>query len=183
MTEIHKVIASLVPEFKAIAKKLSHNKTDIDDAVQELCLYFMTINPKVLKDIYTKDGEKGLLSYAYIALRRSFYSKKSKFYYTYKKYYTNLIPHYETDDTLKQNINNSIYNYPETIDENYREKKLKKIEKELESLYWYDSQIFKLYYYESNTYDSLAKKTGISRNSLFNTIDKVRKIIKENLNE
>ena len=44
-------------------------------------------------------------------------------------------------------------------------------------------KVFELYYYESNTLDSLAKKTGISRNSLFTTIDKVREILKKELNE
>jgi len=48
---------------------------------------------------------------------------------------------------------------------------------------WYDRELFKLYYYEGNTLDSLAAKTKISRNSLFTTIDKVRTIIKEELGE
>ena len=57
------------------------------------------------------------------------------------------------------------------------------IEKELNKLCWYDKKIFELYYGESNTLDSLAKKTGISRNSLFTTIDKVREILKKELND
>ena len=48
---------------------------------------------------------------------------------------------------------------------------------------WYDRELFKLYYYEGNTLDSLAAKTKISRNSLFTTIDKVREILKKELNE
>jgi predicted DNA-binding protein YlxM (UPF0122 family) len=48
---------------------------------------------------------------------------------------------------------------------------------------WYDRELFKLYYYEGNTLDSLAAKTKISRNSLFTTIDKVRDILKNKLNE
>ena len=50
-------------------------------------------------------------------------------------------------------------------------------------MYWYDRELFKLYYYEDNTLDSLADKTGIGRNSLFNTIDNVRNILKKKLNE
>ena len=41
------------------------------------------------------------------------------------------------------------------------------IDKALEDVYWYDASVFKLYYYEGNTLTGLAKKTGISRNSLF----------------
>ena len=50
-------------------------------------------------------------------------------------------------------------------------------------MYWYNRDVFKLYYYEGNTLDSLAKKTKISRNSLFTTIDKVRELIKDELDE
>jgi len=50
-------------------------------------------------------------------------------------------------------------------------------------VYWYDREVFKLYYYKGNTLDSLAAKTKISRNSLFTTIDKVRTILKKELNE
>ena len=59
--------------------------------------------------------------------------------------------------------------------------KLDKIDLVLNDLYWYDKKVFELYYYEGNTLDTLAKKTGISRNSLFTTIDKVRTILKKEL--
>jgi predicted DNA-binding protein YlxM (UPF0122 family) len=39
------------------------------------------------------------------------------------------------------------------------------------------------YYYEGNTLDKLAAKTRISRNSLFSTIDKVRRLLKKELND
>ena len=61
--------------------------------------------------------------------------------------------------------------------------KLDKIDYVLNDLYWYDKKVFELYYYEGNTLDSLAKKTGISRNSLFTTIDKVREILKKELTD
>jgi predicted DNA-binding protein YlxM (UPF0122 family) len=61
--------------------------------------------------------------------------------------------------------------------------KLEKIDCVLDTLHWYDAELFKLYYYEGNTLDSLAAKTKISRNSLFTTIDKVRTIIKNELDE
>ena len=51
----------------------------------------------------------------------------------------------------------------------------------MDDLYWYDRELFKLYY-SGETLDSLAAKTKISRNSLFTTIDKVRTILKKKLN-
>ena len=60
---------------------------------------------------------------------------------------------------------------------------LELIDKELDKISWYDRELFKLYYYEGNTLDSLASKTRISRNSIFTTIDKVREALKKNLDE
>jgi DNA-directed RNA polymerase specialized sigma24 family protein len=75
-----------------------------------------------------------------------------------------------------------ISNIPEepTV-KNLEFEKLDKIDLVLNDLYWYDRKVFELYYYEGNTLDTLAKKTGISRNSLFTTIDKVRTILKKEL--
>ena len=61
--------------------------------------------------------------------------------------------------------------------------KLELIDKELDKIpYWYDRELFKLYY-SGETLDSLAAKTRISRNSIFTTIHKVRTILKKELNE
>jgi DNA-directed RNA polymerase specialized sigma24 family protein len=60
--------------------------------------------------------------------------------------------------------------------------KLEEIDKFLDTLSWYDRELFKLYYYEGNTLDKLATKTRISRNSLFSTIDKVRRLLKKEFN-
>ena len=78
---------------------------------------------------------------------------------------------------------------PSTIDiedkkeDTYQWEKLQQIDDAISSLHWYDAEIFKLYYEDNNTLDSLAEKTKISRNSLFTTIDKVREILKKKLNE
>ena len=82
--------------------------------------------------------------------------------------------------------NKNIANIPNEKVDNYQWTKLEEIDKALEDseLTWYDKKIFELYYYdEGNTLDSLAKKTRISRNSLFTTIDKVRTILKKKLND
>ena len=80
--------------------------------------------------------------------------------------------------------NKNIANIANKELDSYQWKKLEQIDKELDKLEsWYDRELFKLYYYEGNTLNSLAAKTKISRNSLFTTIDKVRTILKEQLNE
>ena len=181
MNEIYIIISNLYNDFKTMAYGLTTDENDIDDAVQELMLYFLSMNKTTLENIYNKDGEKGLLNYGAVALKRSLTSPRSKFYYKYKKYYTNLNSFYTTDITYgSTKINNIPY---EESDNLVELEKLEAIDKELNKLHWYDKKIFELYYYESNTLDSLAKCTKIGRNSLFTTIDKVRDILKKELNE
>ena len=79
--------------------------------------------------------------------------------------------------------NKNISNLPNEEVDNYQWTKLEEIDKALESCTWYDAAVFKLYYFEGNTLDSLAEKTRISRNSLFTTIDKVRSILKKELSD
>ena len=167
---------------------LTNNKTNIDNAVQELMLYFLQMNPDTLKKIYTKDGEKGIISYGAVVLRRALTSPRSPFYYKYEKYYTHIdsasyssSTTFSNDDVAYNVVNSkNISNIPNE-ELNYQWKKLEQIDEALDKLHWYDRELFKLYYYEGNTLDSLAAKTRIGRNSLFTTIDKVRQILKKEL--
>ena len=167
---------------------LTQDKDQVEDAVQECMLYFLQMNPDSLKKIYDKDGLDGITRYGAVVLRRSLQSPRSPFYYKYKKYYTHIDKYssnatYDIIETGEVSPKKNLYNIPEEIVENIGFQKLDKIDVVLGEMYWYDRKIFELYYYESNTLDGLAKKTGISRNSLFTTIDKVRTILKKELTD
>ena len=183
MKKIYKIIADLRSQFEKMTYGLTTDKNEVDEVVQECMLYFLQMNPETLKGIYEKDGEKGLISYGAVVIRRSLQSKNSPYYYKYKKYYTNLAGTSTSTLISQDNYHKSIYNLPEEIVDNYKWQKLEEIDKQLDDIYWYDRELFKLYYYEANTLDSLAKKTGISRNSLFTTIDNVRQSLKDKLND
>ena len=188
MNKIYIEISKLSDKFRVMCYGLTDNKTDIDNAVQELFIYFLE-RPELVKKIYDKDGLDGITRYGAVVLRRALTSVRSPFYYQYKKYYTHIdsftsnvtYNEIETDEvtTIKH-----LYNIAEEpAVKNVKFEKLDKIDLVLNSLYWYDKKIFEIYYYEGNTLDSLAKKTGISRNSLFTTIDKVREILKRELTD
>ena len=179
MNKIYQEISNLSSKFREMCYGLTQDEEAINDAVQELMLYYLQMNPETLKGIWEKDGQDGLIRYGAVVLRRSLTSARSPFYYKYKKYYTHIQNFYETNVTEGNHKN--LYNMPEVIEE-YKWEKLEEIDKVLDKQTWYDKKIFEIYY-SGETLDSLASKTGISRNSLFTTIDKVREILKKKLNE
>ena len=179
MNKIYLEISSLSSKFREMCYGLTQDEEAINDAVQELMLYYLQMNPETLKGIWEKDGQDGLIRYGAVVLRRSLTSARSPFYYKYKKYYTHIKNFYETNYTSGKHKN--LYNMPEVVEE-YKWERLEEIDKVLDKQTWYDKKIFEIYY-SGETLDSLASKTGISRNSLFTTIDKVREILKKELNE
>lgn len=186
MSDIYAHISRLSKWYKKICFGLTKDEEAINDAVQELMLYFLQMNPETLKTIYEKDGELGLKRYGAVVLKRSLTSVRSPFYYKYKKYYKNLVGQTLSSSSssyekVQNDFHKSLYNLPEEIEIDTKWEKLEKIDKVLETLHWYDKKLFELYYTEKNTLDSLAKKTGISRNSIFTTIKKVKYIIKKEI--
>ena len=190
MNKIYLAISKLSEKFREMCYGITKDKEQIDDAVQELYLYFMQMNPETLKSIWEKDGEDGIIRYGAVVLKRALTSPRSPFYYKYKKYYTHIdsfcysttITNTDADMAYRFDNRKNISNIPNQ-EVNYQWKKLEEIDKALDKLNWYDRKLFQLYYYEGNTLDSLAEKTKISRNSLFTTIDKVRTILKKELSD
>ena len=189
MTEIYLEISKLTDKFRTMAYGITTDKNKIHEAVQELMLYLLQANPKVIKKIYDKDGIDGITRYGAVALRRALTSTRSNFYYKYEKYYTHIDDFtstitYDVIETGEVIPTKHLYNLPNEEVDHEQLNKLEAIDKELDKIdYWYDRELFKLYYYEGNTLDSVAAKTRISRNSIFTTIDKVREIIKKKLSE
>jgi len=188
MTEIYLEISKLSDKFRTMAFGLTTDENEVNESVQELMLYFLSMNQETLKAIYDKDGIDGVTRYGAVALRRALTSPRSNYYYKYKKYYDHIDSFtskvtYNDMDITNQYVNKHLYNLPNELSDDYVWTSLEKIDVALDGFTWYDKKVFELYYYEGNTLDSLASKTGISRNSLFTTIDKVRVQLKYKLNE
>ena len=186
MNKIYIEISKLSDKFRTMCYGLTQDKEQVDDAVQECMLYFLQMNPDTLKNIYNKDGLDGITRYGAVVLRRALTSVRSPFYYQYKKYYTHIDKFtsnatYDVIETGEVMPNKNLYNIAEEpVVKNLEFEKLDSIDLVLNEMYWYDRKVFELYY-SGETLDTLAKKTGISRNSLFKTIDKVRTILKKEL--
>ena len=172
MTDLYIEISKLTDKFRTMAYGICKDGNKINNAVQELMLYFLQMNPETLKNIYDKDGIEGVTKYGAVALRRFLTSKRSSFGKRQAEYFSK---------STYNGFNN--FTDPEEKLETLQWEKLETIDNELDKLNWYDRELFKLYYYDGNTLDSLAAKTKISRNSLFTTIDKVRTLLKQRINE
>ena len=180
--KIYQLIADNRQRFVDVASRYTDDKNIIDEGVQEQMLYFMQINKQTLIDIYNKDGLEGIVRYGAVAIHRAITSSRSTYFYKYRKYYTKIDEHYTNFNDNR--FCKDITQIPDVVDESiYKKLAIEKIEKELGNMYWYDKKVFEVYYNEGHTLDSLAKKTGISRNSLFTTLKKVRTKLKEILDD
>ena len=131
MTEIYQAVADCRPKFVEISNSFTKDTNEIDEVVQ-----------------------KGLIKYGAVVIRRSFTSVRSPYYYKYKKYYTHIDSHssnltYELTQRDNESNKKHLYNIPST-EEYVQWKKLEQIDKALEDFYWYDRDVFKLYYYEGH---------------------------------
>ena len=135
----------------------------------------------VIEELYKCDQErideiieKNQLTF-YIArvMLNQHHSKTSRYYYKYNKYYE-----YHTTTTIESI---SADNVDYTIKEKELvEERLDWIEEKLKDVYWFDAQVFKVYYLEEHSLNSMAKATKINRNTLFKAISNVKKyLIKE----
>lgn len=186
MNDIYKEITGKEHKFREVAFRFTTDKNEVDEVVQELFLYFLQMNTETLTKMYNTDGIIGVTRYGCMIVKRNLTCKNNKYYYKIKKYYNHFSSViFENENQNKDedpNYSLRIENIANNLEaDNYVD--LEIIDKELDKMYWYDRDIFKLYYYENNTLDSLAEKTKISRNSLFTTIKKVRTELKQIIDE
>ncbi len=156
-----------------IAKNIC--KTDyVEDLLHE-ALFATLCYPEEKIQFIKKDGK--LFFFVARIMANMYHSKTSTYYYNIARFYDK---HVLQDCTKIQSF---IFTKETTKQDN-----IILIESILDELYWYDRELFKLYYFgEINgnkyTLQSLADKTGISRRSIFTTVKNVKNYIKKRLNE
>ena len=138
----------------------------------------------VIEELYKCDQERindiiknnQLTFYIARVMLNQYHSKTSRYYYKYNKYYE-----FHTTSTIEGiTPDNTEYTIK---DKQEIEKRLDWIENKLKDCYWFDSQVFKVYYLEEHSLNSMAKATKINRNTLFKAINNVKKyLIKEKKN-
>ena len=156
-----------------IAKNIC--KTDFAEDLLHEALYATLRYPEDKIEFIKNDGK--LFFFVARIMANMYHSKTSTYYYKIARFYdmhtlqdcTKMSKFIFTNDTAQQ-------------------ENIELIESILDELYWYDRELFKLYYFgelDGNKYtlQSLADKTGISRRSIFTTIKNVKTYIKRRINE
>jgi len=158
------------------SKHLTLITTDADDLLHETVeILYKKVKPSKIKKLIKKNQ---LVFFVVRIMINQFHSKTSPYYYKYKKYYKHINPNYNTSILWSEHWINNI---PE--DDSIKVKKefevmLTKVEKQLNKMNWFDSEIFKVYYLFKHSLNSLAKETGINRNTLYKSIKKVKNKLK-----
>ena len=120
-----------------------------------------------IDEIITKNQ---MTFYVVRVMINQYHSKTSRYYYKYKKYYE-----YHTTTTIEcLSADNTQYNIKEKQE---IEERLEWIEEKLKDLYWFDAEVFKIYYREGFSLNQMQKETKINRNTLHKAITNVNKYL------
>ena len=147
-------------------------KKNKDDLLSFVIEELYKCDQKRITEIIEK---KQMTFYVVRVMLNQYHSKTSRYYYKYNKYYE-----YHTTTTIESiTADNTEY---EIKDKELIEERLEWVEDKLKDCYWFDSQVFKIYYMENHSLNSFAKATGINRNTLFKSINNVKTYLKNEKN-
>ena len=148
-------------------KDMAHNIAGVkgkDDLLSFVIEELYKCDQDRLNEIIEK---KQLTFYIARVMLNQYHSKTSRYYYKYNKYYE-----YHTTTTIESiTADNTEYNIKEKQQD---EEKLEWIEEKLKDLYWFDAELFRIYYRDSHSLNSLSKATRISRATIYKAIKNVK---------
>jgi RNA polymerase sigma factor (sigma-70 family) len=170
-------------EWHRIALSICKDEHLANDLVQ--LMYFRIL--KYIKDI-DKIKVNGKINslYIYVTIKNIYYQHKNKLKkkkrFEYKEYdcfdESNDENNYSSSFVSTIEDENNIMEY-----ETAHQKIIDKIEKEIKTWHWYDEKLFRLYYYTDKSLRKIAKETGISLTSIYNSCKNYKEIIKEKYGE
>lgn len=157
--------------FVKFAQSLLRDKFLAEDVVQDVFIQLLTSNSNHLLWIY--DTGKGV-SYINKIIAVRCLSKKSQFYKQQVAYIKKKVFVSESElEYLYNKINNKSILLSEILTNSINEI--------INTFDEYEKELFLLYYDSNMTYEELSIQTGIPKISIYNTVRKVQKQIKEQL--
>tara|TARA_R100000664_G_scaffold22983_1_gene32527 strand:+ start:317 stop:823 length:507 start_codon:yes stop_codon:yes gene_type:complete len=148
-------------------KDMAHNIAGVkgkDDLLSFVIEELYKCDQDRLNEIIEK---KQLTFYIARVMLNQYHSKTSRYYYKYQKYYE-----YHTTTTIESlSADTTTYNIQ---NKELVEERLEWIEDKLKDLYWFDAELFRIYYRDSHSLNSLSKATRISRATIYKAIKNVK---------
>ena len=148
-------------------KDIAHNIAGVeekDDLLSFVIEELYKCDPVRIREIIEN---KQMTFYVVRVMLNQYHSKTSRYFYKYKKYYqyhvTGIIESISPDNTIKN-----------TEEKEEVEEKLQWIEDKLKDLYWFDAEVFRIYYKENFSLSEMAKATKINKNTLYKAIKNVK---------
>ena len=155
---------------KDVALNIAGSK-EYEELLHFVIMELYKCDKKKLKEIIKK---KQMTFYTVRIMINQFHSQTSRYYYKYKKYYE-----FHTTQTIEHM---SVDKYKSNRKQKEEvEVRLKWIEDKLKDLYWFDAEVFKLYYKESFSLSEMSKATKINKNTLYKAIRNVKNYLKNEL--
>ena len=158
-------------KLKEISRKITSDRLpDYEDLLHETINALYQVETKKINKIIKKNELK---FYIVRIMLNQYHSKTSPFYYKYKRY-NELMNNmeglyiYSKDPLTKEKLKEF----------EIKEEKLKWIEKKLEGLHWFDVSVFKIYFKEGFSLNSMSRATKINRSTLGKSIRFVKNYLK-----
>jgi|TARA_Y100000015_G_C2383198_1_gene86000 DNA-directed RNA polymerase specialized sigma24 family protein len=167
-----------------MAKSFGLSNDDANEIVQEMYIRIYDYTKDIKKIMYNKTEVNTF--YIYITLRNLYYSNFAKYGKSIKTKKIFLFTEMD-DNSIKKVYNNYFEDYESYMQTVSKKKSLdklhEKIEQTIDSWYWYDKKLTKLYFDSGMSMRDLSKETKISLSSIFNTLTNAKEKIRQNTKE
>jgi len=182
--EILDILSNKHQDWFNMAKSFGLSNDDANEIVQEMYIRIYDYTKDIKKIMYNKTEVNTF--YIYITLRNLYYSNFAKYGKSIKTKKIFLFTEMD-DNSIKKVYNNYFEDYESYMQTVSKKKSLdklhEKIEQTIDSWYWYDKKLTKLYFDSGMSMRDLSKETKISLSSIFNTLTNAKEKIRQNTKE
>jgi len=165
-------------------KITSCKQYDSDDLLHDTIVALYDSDKEKIEKLIDK---KELIFWIARIMVNQYHSKTSPFYKKYRKYYKIMDERFVLGTWQDQYINNTPDRLHRIIEEDgvklkkQMEKDIERINKRLKEIHWFDSECFRIYTMTGMSLNQFSKQCGINRNTLYKSIVKVKKILKNEI--
>ncbi|QDP63653.1 MAG: hypothetical protein Unbinned3987contig1001_29 [Prokaryotic dsDNA virus sp.] len=170
MSELDEFLKCNYEKLQKTSTTITGGNSDSGDLLHETILILYN---KIDRGIIVKlINENKFIFFIVRIMVNQYHSKTSPYHKKYRKYYEILDLNIELTGWKEYYLNIMQLNGIKQAQE--FEKKLHKAQKILNNLDWFDAEVFRIYHMMGHSLNSMAKETGINRNTLYKSIKNVK---------